>query len=555
MMKTRKQRYIERIRALREERDRCIPHWRDVAENFSPTSFRHLSSDRQKAGSKQNQKIINNTPPLALRTAGAGMTSGLTNPARQWFRLTIQDPSLRQSESAKIYLSQVEDVLRQAFSKSNIYAALHEIYIGLLSFGSAVVLIEEDKEDGIRAYVFPVGQFCLSNSDRLAVDTLVREFEMTVVQLVKKFGEENCSDQVRDDYRNGALDRWHAVAHVIEPNEDYEKGKLGPKGKKWISCWFEVGETSNDKLLRVSGYDEQPFMAPRWQRTGEDAYGSSSPAMLALGDCRALQLRELRKAELIDKIARPPMVGPISLQSGRASLLPGDVTYVSGVGGQKFEPAIQVNPQALVAIEAEIQGLESHIRKALYADLWLLLSESDGRMTAREVIERRDEKLLQLGAVLETLQDELLDPLISRCFAILLKQGLIPPAPQELAGHELKVEYLSMMVAAQKVQGTTAVERLVSFVGSIASVKPDVLDKIDTDEMVDGYAEMLGVPPAVTRTADQVAEIRAQRAQAAAQQQQLMQAEAMSKTAKNLAGADMEGDNALNTMLRGMGAA
>lgn len=554
MMKTRKQQYLDRIHALRQEREEWLHHWRDVAENFSPSSFRYLSSDRQKAGRKQNQKIINNTPPLAQRTASAGMMSGLTSPSRPWFRLSLQDPALQDSQAAKLWLSDAEAALRESFAKSNVYAALHDVYSGLLNFGTAAMLIEEDKEDGIRAYVFPVGQFCLANSDRLAVDTLVREFEMTTAQLVKKFGLENCSDQVRDNFNNGDLDRWHAVCHVLEPNDAYRPGKLGPAGKVWRSCWFEVSETSNEKFLRDSGYSEMPFMAPRWQRTGEDAYGVS-PAMLALGDCRALQQRELRKAELIDKIARPPMTAPVSLQSHRTSLLPGDVTFVPGVGGQKFEPAMQVNPQALVAIEAEIQGLESHIRKALYADLWLLLSESDGRMTAREVIERRDEKLLQLGSVLETLQDELLDPLISRCFSILLRQGRIPVPPQEIAGLDLRVEYLSMMVQAQKIQGTTAVERLVSFVGSLAGVKPEVLDKIDTDEMVDSYAEMLGTAPSVVRTDDQVAQIRAQRAQAVAQQQQAMQAETLSKTAKNLAGADMEGDNALSTMLRSMGAA
>ena len=37
--------------------------------------------------------------------------------------------------------------------------------------------------------------------------------------------------------------------------------------------------------------------------------------MDALGDAKALQLKELRKAEAIDKVVNPPLIAPTSLRN------------------------------------------------------------------------------------------------------------------------------------------------------------------------------------------------------------------------------------------------
>jgi hypothetical protein len=99
------------------------------------------------------------------------------------------------------------------------------------------------------------------------------------------------------------------------------------------------------------------------------------------------------------------------------------------------------------------------------------------------------------------------------------------------------------------------VERVASFVGNLAGVVPDVLDKMDFDQMVDEYAGMLGVPPRIIRTDEQVAQLRAGRQQAqqqAQQQQQMMQA---AQGAKLLSETDMGTDNALTRAAQSLGPA
>jgi len=237
------------------------------------------------------------------------------------------------------------------------------------------------------------------------------------------------------------------------------------------------------------------------------------------------------------------------------SLLPGEVNFVDALGaGQVLRPAVQPDPRAIEVIELQKRNYEKRINEAFFADLWLLLSQSDGQMTAREVIERREEKLQQLGNVLEALQEELLDPLVTRVFNILSRRRKIPPPPPEIQGRQFKTQFISMAGQAQKVLGTTMLERLAAFVGNLAAVKPDVLDKVNFDELVDVYADDLGVPPNTTHTEDEVKQIRAARAQQAQQAQQAAQLQQGADTAKTLSETKLEDPSALNEMLRSLNA-
>jgi len=77
-----------------------------------------------------------------------------------------------------------------------------------------------------------------------------------------------------------------------------------------------------------------------------------------------------------------------------------------------------------------------------------------------------------------------------------------------------------MLAQAQKAVATGSMERLADFIGNLSAVKPEVLDKLDSDQTVDEYADMLGVPPGVIMSDDEVEGIRSARQQ----QQAAMQA-------------------------------
>lgn len=552
---TQRQRYLRRRDALKREQSTWVPHWQELSDYIQPRRARFLTSDRN-VGTKANQNIINSTPMRALRVLASGMMAGITSPARPWFRLTTPDSSLAEVATVREWLHSVEQTIFRALAKSNFYHALHAAYEGLGTFGTTAVLVEEDFEDGIRAYALPIGSYYLANSARLRVDTIYRDFSMTVGQMAEQFGVENCSDLVKQSHREGHFEKWIDVLHIIEPNKSYKPGKLGPAGMGWTSCWVEPNASPDSKPLRESGYEEFPVLAPRWMVTGEDVYGTS-PGMEALGDARALQELERQKGRAVDKIIDPPMSAPGGMRGQRASLLPAAMNYIDNPGaGQTFQPSVIVPPVTVQIVDSVIRQHETRIQQQFFADVWLSMTASDsGPMTAREVAERHEEKMLQLGPVTERLQDELLDPAIDRVFGILLRRGEIPPPPEELQGLELKVEYISIMAQAQRLLGISAIERLASFVGNIAAVPQlsSVVDKLNVDQMVDEYGIALGTAPSLVRSDEEVDAIRQARAQQQQQAAQMEQAAALTQGAKTLSETDMNGDNALKRLVDNLG--
>lgn len=551
MNETKRQIILRRWTALKNERQSWIDHWRDLSEQIRPRGSRFFTDERNK-GWKVNQHIINTTPTFSARTLASGMMSGITSPSRPWFRLKTNDVKLDETDAVKRYLVAVEDELRSTFLRSNFYDSLHTIYSDLVVHGTAALHIDDDPDRSIRCYVYPVGQFALGLSEKNEVDTVFRELSMTVLQVVKKFGAEKCSQSVQNLYREKQYDKWVQCVHAIYPNEEYQEGRLGQAGKPFLSDWMELGGDES-KMLRESGYEEFPCMVPRWNVTGEDVYGTS-PAMEVLGDCRALQFLEKRKAKIVDKMSDPPMSAPTEMRAMQASLLPGSMNFVPP--GSKFEPAYAPRADSIVVVGQEIQRHEQRIRQGFYADLWLMLSESEGTMTAREVSERREEKLLQLGTVLQRVSNDLLDPAVSRTINILARSGRLPETPRELVGREFKVEYMNIMAQAQKLLGTTGMERLSAFTVNLSNAKPEVLDKLDFDQTIDEYSDALGVPPTTVRPDDEVAKIRLSRSKAQAAQVQMEQVQQASEAAQKLGAAPMnaENPNALTELLRGVGA-
>lgn len=560
-LETKRSQYLRRHSALKTERASWDASWRELSLYIQPRRSRFFTNERNK-GTKKNQKIINGAPTLAARALAAGMHAGITSPARQWFRLTTEDPDLADFRTVRSWRHTTEERLMQAFARSNLYKVLPQVYLDLGTPATATMHMEDDARDIFRFYHFPIGSYCLANSDKLEVDTIYREVSMTVKQLVQRFGKESCSSMVQNLYKNGQLDDWIQVVHLIEPNDKAQHGRSGPENMPWRSVWMEAGGsapatgTATDAVasnfegfLMVSGYEEFPVMAPRWSVTGEDVYGSG-PGMDCIGDAKALQLLERRKAQVFDKITDPPTHGPGGLLKQQVSLLPGGYTAIDAVGGQKLEPVYQIHPQAMAVVEGSIREHENRINRFYFTDIMLMLAQSDSpEKTAREVAELHEEKMLQLGPVFGQVEIELLAPIINRAIAILMRNGELPPLPDEMKGQKVSVEYLSIVAAAQKLLSTSGIERLASFAGNLAAVKPDVIDKVNFDKAMDTYADALGVKPELVRTDDEVAALRADRAkqqQQAAQQQQAM---AAAQGAKTLSETDTSGDNALTRML------
>ncbi len=554
-----RQQLDRRLSQLKNERDKgWLPLWRDISDHIAPDMGRWNTSDVND-GKRRDQLIINSTGRSALKVLASGMFSGMTSPSRPWFKLATPDAALMEFGPVKSWLHQAELAMQDVFARSNLYNVLPTLYAEQGAFGIGAIACMPDDDEFIRFYNFTAGSYMAATSARQQVDTLYREFKMTARQMEQQFGKPALSSTVQTLLSTNP-DAWVDVCHAVEPNDNRIATRDDSRNMPIRSVYWEKGG-DQDKMLRESGFKSSPIMVPRWDVNGENVYGSG-PGSVALGDTKALQLMEKRKAQMLEKGVNPPMGAPGSLRGQRASILPGDITYIDqNAIGQGFAPLYQIDASWYGALRAEIMAHEERIKSAYFVDLFLMISSMDDVRTATEIAARKEEKMLMLGPVLERMNDELLDPLIDRVFSLMMEQSaprwagllpgnpMLPPPPKELAGMDLNVEYVSILAQAQKALGVSGIERAIGFAGNLAGIQPDIIDKIDFDQAVDEYTAMLGVPPTIVRSDEDVAQMRQARAQAQQQQAAMEQMSAGIQGAKLLSETDVSGDNALTALV------
>jgi hypothetical protein len=251
--------YEQRRGQLTLERQSFIPHWRELAEYVRPRRGRFLITDRNK-GDKRYQSIINSKGTQAYQVAKSGMLAGSMSPARPWFALETTDPDMMDNNEVKIWLRDVEGIMRRIFSESNFYGSASEFLGELLLFGTAAMTHVDDFDDVARFYTHTAGSYMIGSNSRYQIDTLYRELELTVKQIVQQFGTANLSRFVQDAYDRGNYNTWAPIVHAIEPNELYTPNGRFNTQKAWKSVYYEPTgqDVDRDKLLSISGFDEFP---------------------------------------------------------------------------------------------------------------------------------------------------------------------------------------------------------------------------------------------------------------------------------------------------------
>lgn len=573
--KTKRQRLDILRGELAYDRSRFESRWQELGTYVSPNRYRRGLEDNETGSKIDYSKIIDPVATRAVRTAMAGMVSGGTNPASEWFRLTTPDPGLMKFKPVKTWLYDLTSRMNNVFLKSNIYQVLPLNYADAFTFGTACMLLEQHETRVIHAFSFPCGSYWLGRDREGRINVFMREFQMTVWQLVNTFGDydpvtgramwERFSHTVKNLWDNSQYQQRIDVRHCIYPNFQHDPNSLEPKHKAFASDYMEIGNatkagkykvdsSNNDRFLRESGYDHFPVLAPRWQVVGEDVYGTDQPAEVALGDIKQLQTMIKNKARGVELKMKPPLVADERLKTSSVGVIPGHITWITEADGvPKVRSAYDVNFD-LSHITMDIQDIRSSIKITMLEDLFRFMESlrASGRtqITAREIDQHSAEQLSILGPFLHQLDQDQNRPMIEDAFRNMAELGLLPPdPPPELQGVDLKIEYISILHQAQKALRMSGLERYLSFTQSLVQVWPDARHKVDTDEALEHYADMTGVPPKIVRSEDEVEAIRQAEAEMMAKQQQIANMQGEAQVMKDLGAANTQPDSALGQMV------
>lgn len=524
--KTRRE-HVEKVsKSLKAQRGDAESDWHSIADYSGYGEVPGLMTNAQGKARPKMRQLMDSHPILSFRTIQSGMYSGLSSPNRPWLTFKFSDDELNDYQPAGVYLDQLERLIYSMFDASNFYQSARQNYGEMARFGPAAGIMTEHWREIAPTMPLPIGTYWLGLDDAFKVDTLMRACPMTVDQVVKKFvgrpgGAMDWSVvdvKVRDRFDRSDYGHVVDIWQLVEPGV----------GGRFESTIWDANDDRKEVVLEAKGYAEQPFWGPRWDVRGTDVYGRGV-GHDALADMRELHLINLRDQRMFDLLEKPPTVGPAK----DLGMRPGDHTSVADMTSVQAVKAIyEVNPQALAYSEKKILRLHDQIDRLTFADLFMAITNMPGVQprNVEELIKRDEEKLTQIGPVVEMVNDDMLPIAVNRMIGIASRGGLLPEAPEELQGKELKVEFVSVLAMAQKMLGLSTTERVVGFVGSLGSVfGPQVLDKIDPDAIIDDYAERANLPAKAVRDKASVEAMR----QGRQQQEQMAQMAAMAAPAKD----------------------
>lgn len=483
---------------------------------------------------------ITGRPANYLETLVAGISGYSINPNILWLKLGIADRDLEQQYGVKDWLELAEEALYKAYNDGNLYSQMPSLIESAATFGHGVMLIDEDVVNKkIRCAAMNPPEIYLDTNEYDEVDTVFREFYLTIENAAAYFGLEHLAPEIRDTWNDeeSKARRVH-LCHAVYQNKGGDGNNLLSREFRYSSVFMDL---DNRYLIKEGGYHDFPYAVFMWKKTMGKQYGYS-PAMGAVSDIKLLHKGVESLLEVAQLSARPPMNVPQKLQ-GSEQLVPDGRNYYL-TPDQIISP-VQVGANFPITIEIT-RDMEERIKDWFHVDFFLMLQQQSRQMTATEVVELQGEKAAVLSNMVTNL-NYALQKIVQRSVDILFRQGKMPDLPYALQGSRagMKVDFMGILAQAQrKAHRTSGIMQGLQVMGALAQMAPAVpqiaeaFDYVDASEILKNGFEAGGMSQLAIREEEDVQKIRQARAeaQAAMEQQQiaLQQQQDMVKNYKQL---------------------
>lgn len=507
----------KRISKLKGDRGVWETHWQDIGDYILPR--KNQITKISTPGEKKTILLLDNTGVHANELLAGALHGLLTNPNGEWFELTTGDQDLDQVDVVRRWLQDLTTLCHNVLNNSNFQTEVHEFYLDLCGFGTALMYMEEDDKSEVRFSTDYVVNYFIEENSHGVVDRIYREWKWPADKIVEEFGIDSVGKQVKQAYEKRDCDRKFRVVHAVYPK--HLAGDLTEGRFKYISQYFVMEEEKVE--LRIKGFRDFPYIVARWSKASGEIYGRS-PGMTALPDVKVLN--KMTETMLIgaQKVVDPPLQLPddgyiLPIKTG-----PGGLNYYRAGTNEYIRPVFNDT-----RIDFGFQAMEerrTRVRDAYYVNQ-LQLREGP-QMTATEVMQRTEEQMRLLGPMLGRQQSEFLRPLIDRLVDILFASGKIDKntIPEELQGRKIDVRYSSLIAKSQRLNEAQNIMRTLEATLPIGNIDPSVYHNISSDGLFRVLAGIYGFPERAMRTKQEVKEIRDAQVQAQQQAQAQMQEQA-----------------------------
>ena len=505
---------IRRFDKMKGNRATWETHWQEVAELVLPR--RADFQTRTSKGNKRTEQIYDGTAPWSCEQLAAGLQSFLTSPEQPWFALTLTDKKLLENKDVRDWLLETQRAMYDVFNspEMNFNPQAHELYLDTAAFGTSVMFVDEDVGKGIRFSTLHLADCFIMENHQGKIDVLYRKVRMSFRQIIQRWGIESLSTQMRRQAEQDQ-DKEVDLIHCVMPRSDYGFKKKDKKSKAYGSYYVHI---DTRHVVYESGYDEFPFLVPRWSKLVGETYGRS-PAMTVLPDIKMLNEMSKTVIKAAQKAVDPPLMVPDDGFMNPVRTVPGGLNYYRSGTQDRIEP-LKSQGSFTVGLDM-MEQRRQHISKAFYVDMLLTPTQQKTHMeqTATEVLQRREEKMRLMSPMMGRMQSEFLGPLIKRVYALLERSKRLPEGPPGLETGVLEIEYVSPIARAQKAIESESLIRTLEVMSPFIQADPALMTNVDGDKAFRWVAKLFAVPSNIMKEQGEVDQQRqAQQQQVEAQQ-------------------------------------
>ncbi len=464
-------------------------------------------------GSRRTVRLQESTAPHSAGLLAATLQGSLTSNSVYWFNIRMKDKELNENEEVKAWLDDSTRRLYNAFNDSNFRIEIHEMFIDVVTVGTACLLTERarpESENILNFRSYFVGNDFLINEDAQGyVDTVIRKVLFTARQAEQLFGDK-AGKSIEAALKGNSHEEF-SYLHVTMPIREYSKTRQGFGNDEWEYTDIYVSMT-DEIISKKAGYFEFPYIIPRWSKASGEMYGRG-PTDTALPDIRTLNAATSYMQQAWAKDIKPSRLVPEGLGV--------DIDDVPGTNIPVPAHLIEAIQKGVLASGArwevsveEREQLRTAIKECYFTDQIQLQKLAQMTATESTIIFELMQRLL--GPVFGRLETQL-GPMVERAFGIMLRVGALSELPAVIEEGELDIEYVGPLARSQRMSEVNALRQWLEQLVQIAAIRPDIADVPDFDEIARDTARVLNVNERYVNSEDDIADTRADRAE---QQQQ-----------------------------------
>lgn len=511
-------------------------HWRDIEQYFSYQG-QYFNNAGTVQGEKSTSKMCDITGPLAAVRFAAAVTSMISPSTETWHGLKPADDRLKRYKSTRDWMDSARDVLFSAryAPTANFSSQSFTSYFDIGLYGTGCIFVDDIIGRSLLYRAIHLSEIYLSDDAAGRVDTVHRKQNPRLRHVAERFGVDALPEKMRDLLRRGKGDDRVCVIHCVRPNEEYTPERMDRRGKALQSYYILAEERT---ILQDGGYRTMPYCVGRYTTSARETYGRG-PGMLALPEVK--MVNDMRKTILraAQKTVEPPLLAYDDTLMRAFDNRAGAMNFggLDAAGNQLVKPLMS-GTRVDIGVD-QLENARRTINSVFHIDLFQVLVDKPGNMTAFEAAQRAQEKGQLLGPTMGRIQSDLIETMVERELDIMGHAGQLPEMPREMieAGMledrvPVAIDHTSPLNLLQRASQSASIMRAFQTLAPLYQLDPGVLDRFDVEEAAKIIMETEGVPSIVIRGDEQVQEsrdARAQQQQAAAMLQAAPQAASAAK--------------------------